>query len=66
MAKIKKEMKLSDYWREKFPNKKPTLRTMQRQCERGEIPAVKRGSWYVLVEEAERTTGNDLVDIVLA
>ena len=65
MQKIKIEMKLSDYWRAKFPQGRPTLRSLQRQCERGQIPAVKRGGWYVLVEQAERTTGNDLVDMIL-
>jgi len=43
MQKIKLEMKLSDYWRAKFPQGRPTLRSLQRQCERGQIPAVKRG-----------------------
>lgn len=63
--KIAQEMPLPMYWRLKFPMGKPTLRALQKQCERGDLPAVKRGSWYVLVEEAENTTGNDLIDAVL-
>ena len=59
------EMPLADYWRAKFPGGRPTLRSLQRQCANGTIPAVKRGSWYVRTEQAERTTGNELVDLVL-
>lgn len=65
MTKIREEMPLSMYWRLKFPGGKPGLRAMQEQCKRGDIPAIKRGGWYVLVEEAEQVTGNDLVDAVL-
>jgi hypothetical protein len=64
-TKVKQEMKLPDYWRAKFPNGRPTLRALQQQCANGSLPSVKRGSWYVLVDQAENTTGNDLVDLVL-
>lgn len=63
--KVAVEMPLADYWRAKHPNGKPTLRAYQKMCARGDVPAVKRGSWYVLVEEAESMTGNELVDAVL-
>lgn len=64
--KIAVEMPLSEYWKKKHPGGRPTLRTLQRQCERGDIAAVKRGGWYVIVDAAESRTGNDLVDMVLA
>lgn len=63
--KVRVEMPLAEYWRKKFPNGKPTLRAMQKQCARGDIVAVKRGSWYVLVEESEQVTGDELMDAVL-
>ena len=65
MHNLAQEMPLADYWRAKFPTGKPTLRALQKQCANGLIPAVKRGSWYVLIEKAERQTGDNLVDMVL-
>jgi len=64
--RITKEMPLAEWRKRKFPDAAPSIRTLQRQCQEKIIPAVKRGGWYVLYEEAERLTGDPLVDKVLA
>lgn len=64
--RVKHEMPLGEWYRKKFPGGRPTLRALQKQCARGDIRAVKRGSWYVLVDENEKATGDALVDMVLS
>lgn len=44
----------------------PSLETLRRKCKAGKIPAVQEdGRWYVLSDEVDTPTGDDVVDKIL-
>lgn len=54
-------------WRDKRFTTPPDKRTIQKWCEKGEVPAKKIGAkWYIIVNEELNQTGDPLVDQVLS
>lgn len=63
---MKKLMPLEE-WREKRFTTPPSMQTVRRWANNGDIPGAKKlgGSWFIDIDVEENTTGNDLVDQVL-
>lgn len=59
-----RRQKLSAYRRQEFGEDGPSIRTLRKWCEDGELPAQKVGKcWYVLVCKVKR---DPLVEKILA
>jgi hypothetical protein len=59
-----RKQKLSAYRLAEFGPDGPSLRTLRKWCEDGELPAVKCGKcWYVLIEKVKR---EELVERIMA
>lgn len=63
-----KLISIQGYIDSKFdPNGAPSPITVRRWCAKGEVPAQKiGGTWYIKIQDKIETTGNPLVDKVLA
>lgn len=65
---MKKLITIQGYIEKEFdPAGAPSPVTVRRWCSTGEIPAKKiGGNWFIIRSEKIETTGNELVDRVLA
>ena len=65
---MKKLISIEGYINKEFdPDGAPSPITVRRWCNKGEIPARKiGGQWYIERNDQIQTTGNPLVDKVLA
>jgi hypothetical protein len=54
-------------WRIKRFTTPPSGQTARRWAQNGEIPGARKigGTWYVDIEDEQKSTGNELVDSVL-
>ena len=54
-------------WRmTRFAEPRPSKKTVNNWCNRGDIPAQRRGNlWFIDIDEEEKMTGNELVDSIL-
>lgn len=61
-----KLLALNEWRLRRFEEPRPSRKTCNNWCNRGEIPAVRRGGlWFVDVDQEKNMSGNDLVDEVL-
>jgi len=62
-----KLLAIQDWLDDRFTGKnKPSIRTVQNWCNKGQVPAKQIGSlWFIKVKQELIETGNPLVDNVL-
>lgn len=59
-------MALNEWRQRRFVEPRPSARTCQNWCVKGDIPAIRRGKlWFIDIDQELNQSGNELADAVL-